>query len=974
MEEEALTHDRLQDLAWEQMQRERAFSIWQEWVAEEQDAGEKQRLQSFSPEDVFAVLKSRGWDKATALRVLKGEDESDIESALMVMQSLMTAGIEVFEQDEIMEVLRGCGWNKNEAFAQLKHMHDERSGRGKKGGAGAGQELPLAGQSRKKRGGHASLAFEDTASMASGQSDTSSVKEKEKEEVQEFKIGQFIEAKWRGGKKMYPGIISAIWPGGKYNITYDDGDSEFGVDKKMIRVCKDFDWCKQLELRVLEEGERVFGRWNHRKGEKLWYFGVVLRVESREGGGRYTIQYDDGDRESNVKRMNLQTTEERSRAVSISSVPAAMPAQTSATMASADLDDGVLYELEGLFSRSVRKKRTIFNVSNEEEEEGGERKKRRRVKEESEFFGVKRLTEGVKRGRIWMAVIEVGEEEHRLGAFKAEREAARAYDMAAMRFFGEQAQLNFPSSRKGYEPTDELEDVLEEIAAKVGLRVKQEREEGGGESVRMKVNEGGGRTCLAGEGRRADVEKDSTVKSGNSTEVAREEEEERKRRGEEAKRRERERKRSVLSDDEDDLSLSEEISRARLKREDKEDKSETKVIPVKDKTESMDDKQSIKEKKEMEMKKIADDAMKLVQVNMEPLKQQLESLHVEGGSDREASKDDHRQSTEEKRTEGTNEKPNNGNRPKEIDRSHQQLDERSNNSQSDKQAKLAEASKMSQEKNKVITEKPAERKEMDNVARKKVVAVKESVKKLGKMGKHQLVEFSQVKEKKIKNKVKSGEQNSEAQSNDLHKVKAGKEKREERDKMTKKKDKANRDSKNLQVNVSSNIQQGTVGMQDSADDNRKWKVKYGSVNQSAKQEVLKEKIPSIAKNANTKKSYTAVIMADENDEQGTAVQGSNHVEKAVANAPITILATDAQTGDEDDHFQLSKSTPDNDTIPQQDSSYPSREIFMSLLDPISNEILTHPCTQRQGDELQLICWQAKAKIAHTSRALTRSHS
>ena len=46
--------------------------------------------------------------------------------------------------------------------------------------------------------------------------------------------GDAVEAKYRG-RKYYPGKISRDCGEGKYDITYDDGDNETGVDARLIR-------------------------------------------------------------------------------------------------------------------------------------------------------------------------------------------------------------------------------------------------------------------------------------------------------------------------------------------------------------------------------------------------------------------------------------------------------------------------------------------------------------------------------------------------------------------------------------------------------------------------------------------------------------------------------------------------------------------------------------------------------------------
>lgn len=47
-------------------------------------------------------------------------------------------------------------------------------------------------------------------------------------------------------------------------------------------------------------------------------------------------------------------------------------------------------------------------------------------------------------GSSWVARITVNYKPHHLGSYKSEEDAARAYDTAAKRYFGEFAYLNFP--------------------------------------------------------------------------------------------------------------------------------------------------------------------------------------------------------------------------------------------------------------------------------------------------------------------------------------------------------------------------------------------------------------------------------------------------------------------------------------------------------------------------------------------------
>jgi hypothetical protein len=63
----------------------------------------------------------------------------------------------------------------------------------------------------------------------------------------------------------------------------------------------------------------------------------------------------------------------------------------------------------------------------------------------SDFKGVCQSLQGKR--RPWRAVIKVNYKQIYLGTFVTEEDAAYAYDVAAKKFFGEYAQLNFPEEQ-----------------------------------------------------------------------------------------------------------------------------------------------------------------------------------------------------------------------------------------------------------------------------------------------------------------------------------------------------------------------------------------------------------------------------------------------------------------------------------------------------------------------------------------------
>merc|ERR1719230_2314741 len=114
--------------------------------------------------------------------------------------------------------------------------------------------------------------------------------------------GDKVEARHGGGSKWYPGTITRCRLNGSYDIHYDDGERETGVEKGMIRALDTEDDGDRRgggrggggSSKKLEQGDKVEAR--HGGGSK-WYPGTITRCRLN---GSYDIRYDDGDREQGV--------------------------------------------------------------------------------------------------------------------------------------------------------------------------------------------------------------------------------------------------------------------------------------------------------------------------------------------------------------------------------------------------------------------------------------------------------------------------------------------------------------------------------------------------------------------------------------------------------------------------------------------------------------------------------------------------
>ena len=120
--------------------------------------------------------------------------------------------------------------------------------------------------------------------------------------------GMKVEANYKGKGRYYKGKIARDNRDGTFDITYDDGDREFGKRADTIRSLED-DRRPSSPGRGsrFEEGMKVEADY---KGKGKYYKGKITR-DNRDGS--YDITYDDGDREYGKRADTIRSLEDDRR-------------------------------------------------------------------------------------------------------------------------------------------------------------------------------------------------------------------------------------------------------------------------------------------------------------------------------------------------------------------------------------------------------------------------------------------------------------------------------------------------------------------------------------------------------------------------------------------------------------------------------------------------------------------------------------
>ena len=112
-----------------------------------------------------------------------------------------------------------------------------------------------------------------------------------------YKMGDKVEARFKGGTRWHPGRIDNVNHDGTYDMRYDDGDEERRVESRMIRKLGGSSPSRRTRL---EEGMKI--KANYKGKGKM--FGGTIKRDNRDG--TYDISYDDGDREMSVREADIE--------------------------------------------------------------------------------------------------------------------------------------------------------------------------------------------------------------------------------------------------------------------------------------------------------------------------------------------------------------------------------------------------------------------------------------------------------------------------------------------------------------------------------------------------------------------------------------------------------------------------------------------------------------------------------------------
>ncbi|CAM9455588.1 unnamed protein product, partial [Laminaria digitata] len=116
----------------------------------------------------------------------------------------------------------------------------------------------------------------------------------------QHRVGDEIDARYKKGRKWYPGTIRAVNRDGTFDIRYADGDTERDVDPSMVRGKDGSSDDSQDPIATdndnFLEGDKVEAQFG---GRSRWFKATVAR---RHRNGTYSLRYEDGDEEMSVEK------------------------------------------------------------------------------------------------------------------------------------------------------------------------------------------------------------------------------------------------------------------------------------------------------------------------------------------------------------------------------------------------------------------------------------------------------------------------------------------------------------------------------------------------------------------------------------------------------------------------------------------------------------------------------------------------
>ncbi|CAN0343330.1 unnamed protein product, partial [Pylaiella littoralis] len=114
------------------------------------------------------------------------------------------------------------------------------------------------------------------------------------------RVGGEIEARYKKGRKWYPGKIQAVNRDGTYDIRYADGDSERDVEPELVRDTSTVSLDSAATGDELLKGDRVEARFG---GRSRW---SKATVDRKHRDGTYSLRYDDGEEEVAVEKRLIR--------------------------------------------------------------------------------------------------------------------------------------------------------------------------------------------------------------------------------------------------------------------------------------------------------------------------------------------------------------------------------------------------------------------------------------------------------------------------------------------------------------------------------------------------------------------------------------------------------------------------------------------------------------------------------------------